>query len=226
MNLIAIHLDKTLLTCKIHQVNTICAYSGKPITEGILFDDIIGERFTEREIFKYQSDYLSINFALMTQPVIKGEKQLNALRNYSFFASEKQFKLLDRNELTELLFNIPETPFQIAITYSNKKHLAYKTPVNYNKDKFIVCTDTGMVEFDVAKAAKIYPILQNWYTIAKQTAQQPTFFTKDDILGLSVPLYAKILEYGIEKYFNEDTQLKPYRNTLLLKLLVHILNKK
>jgi hypothetical protein len=226
MQLITKHLDKSLLTCKIENVNTICAFSGAKISEGIKFSEIIRERFTELEIFKFKSNYLSVDFALLTQPVIQGTKQLNSLRNYSFFATDKELKILNRDEILELLFNIPETPFQIAITYSNKKHLAYKTPLNYNKEKFKVCTDAGIVEFDVKKAKQIFPILQNWYTIAKQTTQQPTYFTKDEILGLSIPNNSKISEYGIEKYFAENDILKPYRNTLFLKLLVHILNKK
>jgi len=226
IQLISKHLDKSLLTCKIYEVNTICAFSGKKITKGIKFSEIIGERFTELEIFRFKSDYLSIDFALLTQPVIKGEKQLNSLRNYSFFATSKELKILNRSEILELLFNIPEIPFQIAITYSNKKHIAYKTPINYNKKYFKVCTDIGIVEFDVKKAKQIIPILQNWYTISKETSLQPTYFTKDEILGLSTPNNSKIVEYGIEKYFAENDILKPYRNTLFLKLLVHILNKK
>lgn len=226
MQLITKHLNKNVLTCKIEQVNTVCAFSGEKITEGIKFSEIIGERFTELEIFKFKSDYLSIDFALLTQPVIKGEKQLNSLRNYSFLATDNELKILNRDEILELLFNIPESPFQIAITYSNKKHLAYKTPVNYNRNKFIVCTDTGNVEFDVKKAKELFPILQSWYTIAKQTSQQPTYFTKDEILGLTTPNNSKITEYGIEKYFAESAIIEPYRNTLFLKLLVHSLNKK
>jgi len=226
MQLITKHLKENVLTCKIEKVNTICAFSGKEITKGIKFTDIIGERFTELEIFKFKSDYLSVDFALLTQPVIKAEKGFNSLRNYSFFATEKELKILRRDDILDLLFDIPESPFQIAITYSNKKHLAYKAPLNYNKEKFKICTDAGIVEFDVKKAKQIIPILQSWYTIAKQTAQQPTFFTKDDILGLSIPNYSKILVYGIEKYFAENDIIKPYRNSTFLKLLVHILNKK
>jgi len=226
MQLITKHINKNILTCEIKQVNTICKWSGKNITEGILFSDIIGDSFTELEIFKYKSDYLSVDFALLTQPVIKGEKQLNALRNYSFFATNKELKILNRDTILELLLNIPETPFQLGITYSNKKHIAYKTPINYSKHIFKVCTDTGTVVFDVIKANKLLPIIQSWYTIAKTTSLQPTYFTKDEILGVSMPNTTKISEYGIVKYFAENDILKQYRNTMFFKLLVHVLNKK
>jgi len=171
MDLIAKHLFANRLTCTTHKdIDTICAFSGKQINVGVKFKDIIGDTFTDLEIFKYKSDYLSIDFALLTQPVIQGEKQLNSLRNYSFFATEKELKLLSRNEMLELLLHIPDTPFQIGVTYSNKKHIAYKAPINYNKQRFIVATDAGNVVFDVEKANLILPIMNRWYTIAKDTA--------------------------------------------------------
>jgi len=151
MNLIAKHLDRSLLTCKIHNINSICAWSGQPITEGVKYSDIIGDSFTEIEIFRHKSQWLSVDFALLTQPVIKGEKQLNALRNYSFLATENHFKLLNRDSILDLFLNIPETPFQIGVTYSNKKHIAYKTPVNFNQSRFLVSTDAGIVDFDMDK---------------------------------------------------------------------------
>lgn len=226
MQLITKHLDSNLLTCKIHQINTICAFSGQKITQGILFKDIIGERFTDLEIFKYKSDYLSIDFALLTQPVIKGDKQLNSLRNYSFFASDNHFKLLQRNEILDLILNIPQSPFHLAVTYSYKKHISYKAPLNYNNKNFIVATDTGIVEINHNKLKEILPICEKWYTIAKNTTQEPTFFTKDEILGLQVPNSQKIQDYGIEKYFKEYEILSKYHKTQFLKFIVHILNKK
>ena len=226
MNLITKHLNENVLTCKIHDVNTICSYSGQRITKGIKFNDLIGDTFTDREIFKWNSGYLGIDFALLTQPVIRSEKQLNALRNYSFLATEQELKLLSRDEMLNVLMSMPDGAFQIAITYSNKKHIAHKTPINFSKYKFIVCTDTGMVEFDTQKAKQILPIIQSWYTISKDTKQEPTYFTKSDILGETEPGYTKISEYGVEKYFNETIIIEKYRNTSFLKLLVHVLNKK
>ena len=70
-------------------------------------------------------------------------------------------------------------------------------------------------------------ILNSWYKVldGNESKQQPTYFTKADILGENVPTYNKIKVYGIYKYLQEVKTLESYRNTLYLKLLVHILNK-
>jgi CRISPR type IV-associated protein Csf1 len=207
--------------------NTVCAFSGEPIREGLLVAELIKKTFTDRALIRYPSEYLSVDFALLISPVIKTEKNLNILRNYSFFASENKFMLLTRDEILNVIVNIPETPFQFGVTYSNKKHIAYKTPVNFDADNFIVCTDLGPVEVNRQKLNIILPIAKAWYTVLpdkRNTNQLTTYFSKANIKG-EPPSAKQVVAYGVEKFYAEDAILKPFRKTMMLELILFILNK-
>lgn len=231
MNLIAKHLDHVNLKIKVYSfaAPVICAFTGQKISKGVLMKDLIKPTFTDQEYIKYPSKYASIETALLIEEVIKTEKGFNSLRNYSFFATENKLQLLKREEISSLLFNIPETPFQIGVTYSNKKHISFKAPINYDCFNYQIITDLGIVNFNKKQVLEYLDIIQSWYTIIpekKETAAQPTYFTKDEIKGLSIPLQKKINEYGLQKYFQETQFLQKYRNTSLFNLIVHTLNKK
>lgn len=227
-NLISKHLNPNLLNIPIEQVDAICAFTGQPISEGVPLKQLIKKTFTDQEIIRYPSDYASVDIALIMERVIAGQKGLTSLRNYSFYATEKELKLLKREEILELLLHIPKTPFQIGITFSHKKHIAYRCVVNYDKSNYIITTDKGNVSFNKLIAADIVLIMQRWYKIlpGQETSKlQPTYFTKKEISGEGIPKTSKIKEYGIKCYFQENQFLDKYRKTLLFELLVHILNK-
>jgi CRISPR type IV-associated protein Csf1 len=229
MNLISKHLDKKNLKLNVYQVDSICAFSGIKITEGVLMKDLIKKNFTDQGLIKFNSDYASIDIALLIEEVIKGEKGFNSMRNYSFYADESKLKLLKRENILELLLNIPNKPFQIGVTFSYKKHLAYKSPVNYDTDNFQVITDLGIVNFERQKAVQIIDIAQKWYSVVpdkKETAALPTYFTKEQIKGLSNPNHKQIAGFGLQKYFKESQELDKFRGTALFNLIIHCLNKK
>jgi CRISPR type IV-associated protein Csf1 len=229
MNLISKHLDRNNLKLKVYQVDSICAFSGVKITEGVLMKDLIKKTFTDQELIKYTSDYASIETALLIEEVIKSEKGFNSMRNYSFYADESKLDLLKRENILELLLSIPKTPFQIGVTYSNKKHLAYKAPINFSTENYQVITDLGIVNFERQKAIQIVEIAQKWYSVIpekKETAALPTFFTKDQIKGVSIPNHKQIEAYGLQKYFKETHELETFRGTTLINLIIHCLNKK
>jgi hypothetical protein len=229
MNLISKHLDRSNLKLKVHQVDSICAFTGEKIIEGILMKDLIKKTFTDHELIKFNSDYASIDIALLIEEVIKSEKGFNSLRNYSFYADELKLELLKRKNILELLLDIPNKPFQIGITFSNKKHIAYKAPINFDTENYQVVTDLGVVNFDKNKAIKIIEIVQKWYTVLpekKETTALPTYFTKEQIKGLSIPNHKQIEAYGLQKYFKEFQKLDKFRGTSLFNLIIYCLNKK
>jgi hypothetical protein len=229
MNLISKHLDKKNLKLKIYQVDSICAFTGIKVSEGVLMKDLIKKTFTDQELIKFNSDHASIEIALLIEAVIKSEKGFNSLRNYSFYADESKLELLKRENILELLLDIPNKPFQIGVTFSNKKHLAYKSPVNFDTDNFQIVTDLGIVNFGKQKAIKVVEIAQKWYTVLpgkKETSTQQTFFTKEQIKGTTQPNHKQIEAYGLQKYFKESQELNKFRGTALFNLIIHILNKK
>lgn len=228
-NFISKHLEKKNLKIKVYQVDSICAFTGIKITEGVLMKDLIKKTFNDHEFIKFNSDYASIDTALLIEEVIKGEKGFNSIRNYSFYADETKLELLKRENILELLLNIPNNPFQIGVTFSNKKHISYKAPANFDTENFQVITDLGVVNFDKKKSLQIIDIIQKWYTVIpekKETSTLPTYFTKEQIKGLSNPNYKQIEAYGLQKYFKESQELEKFRGTSLFNLITHCLNKK
>ena len=77
MNLISKHLDKKNLKLKIYQVDSICAFTGIKVSEGVLMKDLIKKTFTDQELIKFNSDHASIEIALLIEAVIKSEKGFN-----------------------------------------------------------------------------------------------------------------------------------------------------
>ena len=232
VNFIAMQLkEKYLQNLKpiIHQgINEICAFTGEKITEGIKKKDLISTTFTDFEYIKFKSEWVSIDIALCMEYVIPNEKgTLISLRFKSFYVSEKGIRFLNRDNLEDLIFNIPDSPFIIAVSFGFKKHISFKSKINFSTNKFIVSTDKGLVEIDRSKIDELYQIMKKWYTIVEGkegTSQEPTYFTKDDIMhGCSN--YMKIEQYG-DTYFIENDYISKFRNTFLLEFLCHILNKR
>ena len=231
MNILTKHLNRNNLKIPIEKLppGTLCAFGGTKITEGVKLKHLIRKTFTDHYLIRYQSEYASIDIAMMMEAVIQGPKQLNALRVYSFYADKNKFLLLKRVDAIKFLLNITETPFVIGITFSNKKHIAYKAVENIDSDNFKIITDKGVVEFNKQKARVILSIMQKWYTIVpdkKETKALPTFFNKAHIEGVSSPNHKAIMLYGLQKYMNENSELEKYRRTPLFELLLWALNKK
>lgn len=228
MHIISKHLDARNLKYPLHQIVTMDAFTGEEITEGIKTADLLSDVFTDWEYLKYPTGYVSVSTALCIGDVIPGKTRNNSLRSYSYYACESEFRFLNRQDILQLLLNIPETPFRIAITYNNKKHTSYKTIQNVRADAYIITTDLYNLVFVKSHVEQFLPVIQKWYSIIPEkatTAAQPTYFTKDEILNGNAP-YHKQLLYGIEKHEAENEFLKPYRNTQILELIVHLLNKK
>lgn len=145
----------------------------------------------------------------------------DALRSTSFLATETEFKKLKKFEIWEYIEFPPHVPYVLAVTFSNKKHIAFKALISPGENRFI-STDKGNVVIDFNQ--KLVGILKNWYRIINDTKQEPTAFTKNDIL-FGCQNFKKIESYGDVKYFNENSFLNTYRGTDSLNLLVYLLNK-
>ena len=147
--------------------------------------------------------------------------QSEALRASSFIATNDMFKRLKRHELWAYIEHPPETKYVLAITFSNKKHIAFKSVLNAPGGR-IISTDQGNIKIDFNP--DLIKIMKNWYRICKNTKQEPTFFTKNDIL-VGCSNMKRIAEYGEERYLQENNFIKNYRNTESLKVLTFALNK-
>lgn len=223
--LISKHLDLSKLE-NIEDVNTICLFTGLPIAKGIHKNQVIKNTFTDLEFLKYKSDYVSVEVASTMTNIIKSKTRPASLRNYSFVANEDHLILLKRNELLKTLLSPPKPPFFFCLSFNNKKHLAFKSRVNFNTENYHLTTDLGDCFVEKYKVKKILPVIQKWYTVVPEkatTKAEPTYFTKEEILQGSKN-YTRIDNYP-GNYFQENSQIEKYRGTMLLKVLVHCLIK-
>lgn len=228
MNLIAKHLNRDLISEMIsHNINSICLFTGKKINEGVKKKLLISDRFTDTEFLRYPSEYVGIDAALCISPVIKSEKGYNSLRNYNYLATNDNLRILKREEILQIILDPPEPPFCVAVTFSNKKHTAYKTIPAVDRDHFIVTTDKGNVQVSRKSVSDVVTMIQKWYTVVpgkEDNSMQPTWFTKDEILFGSKN-FKRIADYGEVSYYNENQMIDKYRHSLFLTLIVHLLNK-
>jgi len=222
--IISKHLNKDNIKIPIyHNINSICAITGENITCGVLKKDLIKSTFTDHQYLRYHSDYVSLEVAL----TIENWEGRVGLRSYSFIATENNLTFLDRSEILKYVVKPPENSFIFCVTFSHKKHIAFKSKLNSNSEKFTITTDLGDVFIDLKDDMNLIKTINDWYTIIKgqEDKKQPqTYFTKQNILGETEPIQERILLYGINRFINQDKFLNKYRNTLKLKLLTHILN--
>jgi hypothetical protein len=210
---------------KIESVDTICAFSGRKIEKGIALKNVLSPNFTDNAYVRYQSDYCSIDVAQCMQPISSGNRA--SLRNYSFLATENKLTLLSREFLFETVVNKKPIPFVLVVTYNAKKHVSYKTKMQFSNTEFTVFTDSGDVKIRQEALNTVLPIVQNWYSVVKgkeSTSTLPTYFTKNEILTGQVS-NAKITAYGAERFFEENQILENYYNSPSLKLIVFIIKK-
>ena len=224
IDFIAYHINTPVPT---EICNTVCAFTGKQIISGIPTKQAIKKTFTDFEYLKYESDYISAEAWKVLNPCIQGNNGLNALRSYSYIVTNSGIKIIKHAEYMHALINPPEPPFVFVITYSNKKHTAFKAVINHSRQSFIVQTDVNRVVIDSARLAEICPVIQDWYSVIPEKADttlQPTWFNKSEILhGCDNP--RRIEQYGFERYFTENKIIDGFRGTEFLKLITFCLTK-
>lgn len=217
--LIAKHFDRECINIPIYPIESICAFGGNTISEGVLISDLVSDVFTDWSYLRYDSEYASIEAALCILPVIKTEKGVNSLRNYSYLVTNSEITLLKNSDILQVLINPKSVPFILTISFNCKKYTTYKSVINHSNDIFTVTTDLFNVEIDIREVAKFLPIISNWYS------GKNNFFTKQEILT-GVCQINKIIAYGIDRWAEENKILETFRYTNLFNLITHILQKK
>ena len=154
------------------------------------------------------------------------EARTEWLRNHSFVATEGELVRLKREEIWARLMSPPKEPYVFGVTYAHKKHVSFKAPVNLPGQRpFVVRTENGECRMDPdGRDAGLIAAIRRWYTVCRDTAQQPTWFTKAEILA-GCSNFRRIEDYGVERWRSDDEVIAPRRRTPELELYVHVLNK-
>jgi len=154
----------------------------------------------------------------------RGQAQNEQIRLFSFIATNEQLIKLKREDIWNNIFSPPSPPFVFGVTYSHKKHISFKAPVCLPANQYQIQTDSGRVDINIGQIEPLTKIMQTWYSICKDTKQEPTWFTKNEIL-IGCNNFKRIEEYGINHYFQESAVINHFRGTALLELLCYALNK-
>ena len=196
-----------------------CGYTGKKITKGVKISEIFKPNFTEIENFKYiESGYLSVDIAIS----LTSFDGRAGLRNFCLYANEKKLKFVKYSNYLDLIMNIPDIPFDICFTFGGKKHVAYKSTLQHDKNNFIIETDKGTAYFNRKEINEFLPIMQKWYS---EFEKNKTYFIKKQISGEEEINPRQIIRYGKDKFFAEKKIINKYKNKLIFKLFTKILQK-
>ena len=203
-------IESRLKIVKLNQ-SVKCAYSGIEITSGVKIEDIFKPNFTDTENFKFlKSGYLGVDIALSFSN-IKGKA---GLRNYSIYADAKELKFVKYSDFLDLIMAIPRIPFNIAFSFSGKKHVTYKCTEQNNRDYFTIQTDRGVAYFNRKSVNEFFPIIKKWYSISNNKP----FFTQAQIGGRQEIATTQILKYGKETFYMEDRILEKFRKQLIFEI--------
>jgi len=227
INFIAKHIEESIKK-PIEQCENKCAFTNLDITEGVRLKKLLATGFTDSEYIKNDSEFASVDLIKCYTDILKNNKgKISGLRNYSFLCTDTGLRLLKKVDFIPLMLDLPKPPFILAYSFNNKKHISYKSRINYNKEEYFISTDTlGNVKIYNQLFLELYPIIQSWYTRNKETHSiNNTYFTKSEILQGSENL-KKIKEYGFQKFKKENEILSRHRRSLYFTLITRLINIK
>lgn len=220
VDFIAKHFSKT--EAPVEQCNTICAFTGKKIDEGIRKKKVIKANFTDHQFLRYSSNYISKEAYLCMSRIDYNSNSKFELRKYSFLATQDALRILQRADIIPILLDPPDPPFVLSFTASNKKHRSFKSEIATSRTDFPVSLDALNCYVKPGVLRDIIRIMQEWYAILpgkENTEQQPTYFNQND-LRYGNANARKIERYGINKYFKENQVLERYRYAPFCNMLI------
>lgn len=164
IDLLGIHLSKYKDNLNIPIYNLThsveCAFTLQNVTQAYKIGDVLSAVFSEWEYVRGKSGYVSVPTALAIREILPSSNKeglFNALRSYSYFATEKEFKILKREDLLDTLLNLPNEPFVFAVTFSSKKHTSYKAKLCQNNE----CFEIAELDYNPFEAELLRPIPVN-----------------------------------------------------------------
>lgn len=200
---------------------TVCAFTGEKITEGVLIKKILSPDFTDYQAIKYNSDFCSIDVVSSMVECIPTKKGYCSLRYLSFISTPEKLEFITYNDVMEILKRPPKQ-FYLVVTESHKKHIAYKAIEGVNQVLFPINTDSGIINFDRSFFDIYYPIIEELYAVKEK---EETYFSKNEIKGITFPDYSQIADFGIKKYKEYFDFIKPVQENKLFVFLVDYLKK-
>lgn len=193
----------------LEDVECNCALCKKKITQGIKTKKITSGNFTNHDV-------VSGNYLCEACANIMKSELSTRLRRSSFIAFKDKIIYFKQADIASWIFKDKETPFVIGITFSYKKHNAFRCIINYSNDDFFIRQEEKLIKIEKEIAKKLFKAMMRLYL---------TYFTKDNIKSGKYNI-ALINKYGVEKFNELEQILSQHRKTDMFDLLVEALPSK
>lgn len=156
----------------------------------------------------------------------QGQPRSAWIKNWSCLATPSELRILTRDDLWSVLTAPPAAePFVVCVSFDHKKHTSFKARANAPGSPYWVRTDRDTARVDLDAMAPALWVLQAWYSVCRDTAAAPTWFTKEDCLR-GCRDARRVAQYGVDRYRAEDRVLAAWRGDHALDVLVYALNKR
>ncbi|MBA2878028.1 hypothetical protein HNR63_001082 [Anoxybacillus kamchatkensis] len=193
------------------KIDSRCFLCGETIQEGIATKHVFSDVFTDWNRSRYPIGTHvcpACSFTILTNP-----KNRTSLRNFSFVAEEK-LHLPNRVEMRQFLVEPPEPPFLIVLAVSQKKHLAFKGTVSYNREIYTVMLEETEVIINRKEFTRLLAIVERFLFAFTKTEVQTGQYNQQ-----------RVLKFGIDRWEWFEEQVKPYRGTELLNVVMFVAQK-
>lgn len=188
------------------ECDTQCICCSREINEGVPSKKIIGAKFTNRDLFQ-KGEFLCEACANL----LKGELSAK-LRKSNFIAYKDHIEYFKQDVALKKLLTIKETPFSVGLTFSYKKHNAFRSYLCYDTENYIIRQEDNFIEFKRKDVENMFKSIKPLYC---------SFFTKEEIKTGAYKIH-NIEKIGIIKFQQHEDVLKKYRNTLLFNLTLEL----
>lgn len=142
-------IEKTveLKQFKTVETDAICPICKRPCRQGVKVTDIVSGNFTD---WAYMGDYICRECSAYF-----------SLYKYSYIIDPDGIRLLNVRQIRDEIIMPQKTPFRFVISTSQKKHLFYKTPVNYSAERFAVNLETETIYTTCERQAALFDFVEN-----------------------------------------------------------------
>lgn len=177
-----------------------CYLCGGELSGGISKKKLLPSTFTDHNGAKAPgSDYCctGCSFCILTNP-----DRRQALRWFTFSASQEGLRILNRPDLRDVLVNPPEPPFVLAAPVSQKKHIALRAQVSYSRDRYLCNLEDETIEVNRREIATLLDFVEALLAIG---------YSKGDLSQMQLTRRAGIGPMAVEEIFERLEDYKKKR---------------
>lgn len=184
-----------------------CMVCGKKITDGIPWKKVIGNSFTNWDEFMSPN---SIHICKECAVTLMTGNIATRLRRSSFIVTEQRVEFFSNSDLAAKIFSPPIPPFIFCVTFSFKKHNAFRSVISFSRNHYYIRQENQLIEVVIDKAKKLFNSMIRLYYggFIKQEIQNGEYHPK------------RIIDFGLFEFEKLENTLSFERGSPLFELLI------